>query len=65
MRSLLYLEGQVRNRMEASAKRPGETADACARVVDRIELYDPCGDEALGIGFLEFAVDEASARWER
>ncbi len=63
MRSLLYLEGQVRNRMEAAAKRGGDTADACARVVDRIELYDPpAATKLAGIAFLEFAVDEASAR---
>ena len=61
MRSLLYLEGQVRNRMEAAATRGGENADARARVVDRIELYDPPAAPPLsGIAFLEFAVDEAS-----
>lgn len=61
MRSLLYLEGQVRNRMEAAATRGGEDADACARVVERIELYDPPAAPKLsGLAFLEFAVDEAS-----
>jgi 4-hydroxyphenylpyruvate dioxygenase len=63
MRSLLYLEGQVRNRMEAAAIRGGENADARARVIDRIELYDPPTAPSLsGIAFLEFAVDEASGR---
>jgi 4-hydroxyphenylpyruvate dioxygenase len=63
MRSLLYLEGQVRNRLEAAAIRGGENADARARVVERIELYDPPAAPSLsGISFLEFAVDEASGR---
>ena len=63
MRSLLYLEGQVRNRLEAAAVRGGEGAEARARVVDRIELYDPPTAPPLsGIAFLEFAVDDASGR---
>jgi 4-hydroxyphenylpyruvate dioxygenase len=61
MRSLLYLEGQVRARFEASAKSGGETAKASARALARTELFDlPAATKLLGIAFLEFGVDEVS-----
>src|SRR3984893_5505329 len=63
MRSLLYLEGQVRNRFERDAGKSGEAATGRTRVLDRIELFDPPAVPFLsGIAFLEFAVDEASGR---
>jgi len=63
MRSLLYLEGQVRNRLESAARQSGDAAKARARVVDRIELLDPPTAPSLsGVAFLEFCVDEASGR---
>ena len=62
MRSLLYLEGRVRNRLKESARRDDEGGRRAARVLDRIELFDPPRPPALsGIAFLEFAVDEAAA----
>jgi len=61
MRSLLYLEGQVRNRLERAA--PQGSQDTGARVLDRIELFDPPAVPKLaGMSFLEFAVDEDSGR---
>jgi 4-hydroxyphenylpyruvate dioxygenase len=49
--------------LESASTRGGANADARARVVDRIELYDPPTAPPLsGIAFLEFAVDEASGR---
>jgi 4-hydroxyphenylpyruvate dioxygenase len=63
MRSLLYLEGQVRNRLEHATKQNAEAASARASVVDRIELFDPPAPPTLsGISFLEFAVDAEAAR---
>jgi len=63
MRSLLYLEGQVRNRLESAAKKNGEAANVKARVLERIELFDPPNAPPLsGVSFLEFAVDETSGR---
>src|SRR5207253_5521625 len=63
MRSLLYLEGQVRTRLETAAKQNGEAASARARVLDRIELFDPPEVPPLsGVSFLEFAVDETAGR---
>src|SRR5436309_4706451 len=61
MRSLLYLEGQVRNRLERAA--PQGSQNTGARVLDRIELFDPPAVPKLaGMSFLEFAVDEDSGR---
>ena len=61
MRSLLYLEGQVRNRLERAA--PQGSQGTGARVLDRIELFDPPAVPKLaGMSFLEFAVDEDSGR---
>jgi 4-hydroxyphenylpyruvate dioxygenase len=63
MRSLLYLEGQVRNRLERAARQDPEGTSASAHVLDRIELFDPPAVPALsGMSFLEFAVDEDSGR---
>jgi 4-hydroxyphenylpyruvate dioxygenase len=63
MRSLLYLEGQVRNRLEARVAQGGDAAKASQRVLDRITLYDPPPMPVLsGFAFLEFAVDESSSR---
>src|SRR5262249_15608485 len=63
MRSLLYLEGQVRNRLEAQAGKGGEAAKGSERVLDRTTLFDPPAPPKLsGFAFIEFAVDEASVR---
>jgi 4-hydroxyphenylpyruvate dioxygenase len=63
MRSLVYLEGQVRNRLEADAGKGGDAGRACQRTLDRIMLTDLPSQPALsGIAFLEFAVDESTAR---
>lgn len=62
MRSLLNLEGQVRGRLEALARRDDAAGISAARVLGRIELLSPPAMPALsGIAFLEFAVDDASA----
>jgi 4-hydroxyphenylpyruvate dioxygenase len=59
MRSLLYLEGQVRERLEGHAARDGD--NRATKVLDRIELLDPPATPVFsGIAFLEFAVDDAS-----
>jgi 4-hydroxyphenylpyruvate dioxygenase len=56
MRSLLWLEEQTRLRLERECE-----ASRDARIVDRIELYDPPAAPVLsGVAFLEFAVDEAT-----
>ncbi len=61
MRSLLYLEEQTRLRLEKAASDSSRPANARARTVHRIELYDPPQAPALtGVAFLEFAVDEAT-----
>lgn len=53
MQSLLFLEGQVREKLE----RRGEAS--AAKVLDRIELFDPPAAPLLqGVEFLEFAVDD-------
>ncbi len=41
MRSLLYLEGQVRTRLEAQAAGTGDAARTSQRVLDRVTLFDP------------------------
>jgi len=59
MRSLLYLEGQVRQRL--FAKNSGGAADAPAPFAGRIALFDPPAAAKLsGFAFLEFAVDDTS-----
>ncbi|HTQ01837.1 MAG TPA: TIM barrel protein [Casimicrobiaceae bacterium] len=63
MRSLVYLEGEVRNRLEADAGKQGDAGKACRRTLDRIMLTDlPSQPTLSGIAFLEFAVDESTAR---
>jgi 4-hydroxyphenylpyruvate dioxygenase len=62
MRSLLYLEGQVRSRLEATGQAK-QDANGHTRVLERIELFDPPAVPSLsGFSFLEFAVDEESGR---
>jgi 4-hydroxyphenylpyruvate dioxygenase len=63
MRSLLYLEAQVRKRFEIATKQNGQAAAVGACVLDRIELFDPPDVPPLaGVSFLEFAVDDSSGR---
>src|SRR5450755_2416424 len=65
MRSLLFLESQVRKRLERSrdAAAPGDVTPAEAtRTLGRVALFDPPDMPALdGIAFLEFGVDDAGA----
>jgi 4-hydroxyphenylpyruvate dioxygenase len=62
MRSLLYLESQVRGRLQQAAAGEGAGAAPSRRALERIELFHPPAAPALrGISFLEFAVDEAFA----
>jgi 4-hydroxyphenylpyruvate dioxygenase len=57
MRSLLYVEEQVRRRQEAAA------ATGEKRAPRRVSLFDPpTPPETKGVAFIEFAVDEASHR---
>ena len=61
MRSLLYLEGQVRSRIEAASAQ-GDRAKDRVRILDRIELLDPPAAPVLsGISYLEFAVDDPTS----
>jgi len=61
MRSLLFLEGQVRHRLEESAKHADSGGKTAARVLDSIELYDPPASPApAGVAFVEVCVDESS-----
>ena len=56
MRSLLYLESRVRERLEAAQA----ASPQAQRALERIELYDPPAATHLsGMAFVEFAVDEA------
>jgi len=58
MRSLLYLEGQVRARLEAP---PAAKAGGRSNVLDRVELFDPPAAPKLSsFSFIEFAVDASS-----
>ncbi len=73
MRSLLYLESQVRRRLERlrdaadadaqpSATQQAGAREAARRGLARTELFNPPDAAPLGgIGFLEFGVDEAAA----
>jgi 4-hydroxyphenylpyruvate dioxygenase len=62
MRSLLFLEGEVRKRLER-ATSSSAAVDSRARPVERIELFDPPAAPSLaGICSLEFAVDDESGR---
>lgn len=57
MRSLLYVEEQVRRRQEEAAAR-GEKREA-----RRVSLFDPPKPaDTKGVAFIEFAVDEKSSR---
>jgi 4-hydroxyphenylpyruvate dioxygenase len=61
MRSLLYLEGQVRSRLETAGQ--GKQGSEHTGVLERIELFDPPAAPLLsGFSFLEFAVDDDSGR---
>jgi len=61
MRSLLYLESQVRTRLERLRDGVAER-EAAARTLQRIELFDPPDAARLdNLAFLEFAVDDAAA----
>jgi 4-hydroxyphenylpyruvate dioxygenase len=65
MRSLLYLESQVRDRLEARSETQSttrETSTRAQRVRDTIELFSPPPMPALsGITFIEFAASEGPA----
>jgi 4-hydroxyphenylpyruvate dioxygenase len=64
MRSLLYLESQVRQRLQHSTP-PRDDAPAAARherVLQRVELFSPPAQPAIaGVSYIEFAADEAAA----
>ncbi len=61
MRSLLFLEDQVRDRLQQRAGRAAEEAAARARIVERIQLFDaPAVPVLSGLAFVEFGVDEAA-----
>ncbi|MEO8136864.1 MAG: TIM barrel protein [Betaproteobacteria bacterium] len=61
MRSLLYLEGQVRSRFERATQEGDTAGKLAARVLECIELFDPPEPSPVtGIAFIEFAVDEVS-----
>ena len=61
MRSLLFLESAVRQRLERTGTDTA-TPDVAAGVLRSVSLFDPPEPSALGgFGFLEFAVDEVSA----
>lgn len=60
MRSLLYLESRVRDRLAGA--EAGAAGAPARRVLDSIALFDPPPVPALsGFSFIEFAADEASA----
>ena len=67
MRSLLYLESQVRGSLEAPSAQdskpdPAKYAEQRERVLQRIELYSPPPlPDIAGLSYIEFAADEASA----
>jgi 4-hydroxyphenylpyruvate dioxygenase len=59
MRSLLYLESQVRERF---ATRGAGVEGSAVKVLERIELFaSPPVPQLKGISFIEFAADDASA----
>jgi 4-hydroxyphenylpyruvate dioxygenase len=63
MRSLLYLESQVRHRLEQTVAISGQGAAKAAHTLDTITLFDPPAVPVLsGMSFLEFGLDEASAQ---
>ena len=70
MRALLFLESQVRGRLEhARAESGSESSGAAAtaeRILDTVSLFDPPKPSRFsGVAFLEFCVrDDAAARLE-
>src|SRR5213078_5123372 len=55
MRSLLYLEGQVRGRLEADSAENKRGTKNGARILDRIELFDtPAASVLSGMSFIYF-----------
>ncbi|SAL53968.1 4-hydroxyphenylpyruvate dioxygenase [Caballeronia terrestris] len=61
MRSLLYLESQVRQSLENPASRDDTRENQRQRVLQRIELYSPPAlPDIAGLSYIEFAADEAS-----
>jgi 4-hydroxyphenylpyruvate dioxygenase len=57
MRSLLFLEGQTRARFTAAS------TPESVQVLGRVDLFDPPAPPAInGLAFIEFAVDETSAK---
>ena len=61
MQSLLFLEGQVHERLESAAADASARPSARAKTRDRVELFDPPAAPVLqGVSFLEFAVDGES-----
>ncbi|HWX11910.1 MAG TPA: TIM barrel protein [Trinickia sp.] len=64
MRSLLYLESQVRQRLQepAPAQSNARFTDRRAGVLQRVELYSPPPvPDIMGLSYIEFAADESSA----
>jgi 4-hydroxyphenylpyruvate dioxygenase len=65
MRSLLYLESQVRRRLEQPAPDTQGNAGSAPRrerVLQRVELYSPPPlPDIAGLAYIEFAADEVSA----
>lgn len=64
MRSLLYLESQVRQRLSHRAHNPAAPeAAAAARALQRLDLaMPPLAQDLQGYNFIEFAVDEPGAQ---
>ncbi|MET0963289.1 MAG: TIM barrel protein [Noviherbaspirillum sp.] len=61
MRSLLFLESEVRNRLARTANEPERDARA-RQALERTELFNPPAAPSLaGFSFLEFAVDARAA----
>ena len=61
MRSLLFLESQVRGRLE-QARLDAGTADAAGRILDTASLFDPPKPSRFtGFAFLEFCVQHDTA----
>ena len=62
MRSLLFLEDRVRDRLQQGGGDSAQQPAAGARIVERIQLFDaPAATPLHGVSFLEFGVDDASA----
>ena len=62
MQSLLFLESQTRLRLEESNAGDKAHDGSSARLLRRVELFDPPAAPAIdGVAFLEFAVDDEMA----